>query len=206
MALRTIVLLGHFLFAALLLRGQDIWYTEQFMSESGLLQNRVHDMVKDRWGALLIGTEGGLVRFDGHHFKQIGITSPEGMKPSRVLEIISTAEGHYVVRDAGCRQYLYADDVISSLTGDAPTRQYTSRFTGSMGSVSSCVKAMDPDSTMNRKSEWPNVVRAVSLPNGSWCLRNANELLVYRNEVLEATAPLHPGRSTHLFGIGDHVF
>lgn len=187
-------------------RAQESWYSEQFMSENGLLQNRVHDMVKDQWGALLIGTEGGLVRFDGHHFKQIGINSPGGMKPSRVLEIIPTMEGHHVVRDAGCRQYLYANDTIRSLTGEAPTRQYTSRFTGSMGSVRSTVKAMDPDSVLERKEDWPSVVRAVSLPDGLWCLRNASALFIYREMDFVRTISLPAGRSTHLFGVGDHAY
>lgn len=188
------------------LTAQETWYSEQFMSESGLLQNRVHDMVKDRWGALLIGTEGGLVRFDGHHFRQIGINSPEGMKPSRVLEIILTTEGKYVVRDAGCRQYVYEHDSIVSITGDAPTRQYTSRFTGSIGSVAATVKAMDPDSSQTRKGNWPAVVRAVPLADGSWCLRSAKELLVYRDTVFEAAIPLPAGRSSHLFAIGDFAY
>lgn len=201
-ALSGILLLGSNAF----LQAQETWYSEQFMSESGLLQNRVHDMVRDRWGALLIGTEGGLVRFDGHHFKQIGIGSPEGMRPSRVLEIVPTNDGNYVVRDAGCRQYLYAENRIGSLTGDAPTRQYASRFTGSMGTVMASVKAMDPDSIMARKGDWPSVVRAVPLPGGLWCLRNASELLVYRDTVLDVVLPLPPGRSTHLFGVGGHAY
>lgn len=205
--LRSIVALAavvHFHQASVL--AQESWSSEQYMSESGLLQNRVHDMIKDRWGALLIGTEGGMVRFDGHHFKQVGLSSPEGMKPSRVLEIIPTLDGQYVVRDAGCRQYLYADDRISSITGEAPTRQYTSRFTGSMGSVIASVKAMDPDSTMPRKNEWPSVVRAVSIAGGLWCLRNGTDLFAYRDTMLEAVVPLPPGRSTHLFSVGGRAY
>lgn len=206
MALRSVLHLVLALWGAGALQAQETWSSEQFMSENGLLQNRVHDMVKDRWGALLIGTEGGLVRFDGHHFKQIGIPAQEGIKPSRVLEIVPTLEGAYVVRDAGCRQYLYANDGFSSLTGDAPARQYTSRFTGSMGGVALTVKAMDPDSTVGAKQMWPSVVRAVPLPNAHWCLRNANELLVYKDSVLARTIPLPQGRSTHLFGIDDRAF
>jgi len=67
---------------------QDEWSQQQFMSENGLLQNRVHAMVRDRWGALVIGTEGGLVRFDGDHFKRIGISAVDGIRPSRVLDIL----------------------------------------------------------------------------------------------------------------------
>ncbi len=185
---------------------QEVWYSEQFMSESGLLQNRVHDMVMDEWGALLIGTEGGLVRFDGQRFRQVGVRSPEGMKPTRVLEILLAQDGGYVVRDAGCRLYLFRNGTLTSITGDAPSRQYLSRFTGAVGTVAATVKAMDPDSTLERKKDWLNVVRVVSLPDGKWCLRNNTELLVYKNTELVSAFPLPPGRSSHLLTIGEHMF
>lgn len=195
-------------FTASFTRAQDqaYWHREQYMSENGLLQNRVHDMVLDRWGALLIGTEGGLVRFDGHHFKQIGIQSAEGMKPSRVLEIQPTSEGSFVIRDAGCRQFLYKDGTLLPITANAPTRQYAARFSGSMGAASVTVKAMDPDSVMTRKSDWPAVVRSVPLDNGRWCLRADDELLIYRDTTFVRSLPIPNGRSTHLFSIADHVF
>jgi signal transduction histidine kinase len=187
-------------------QGQETWHREQYMSENGLLQNRVHVMVRDRWGALLIGTEGGVVRFDGHHFKQIGIQSAEGIKPSRVLDIQPTNEGSHVIRDAGCRQFLYKDDRLLPITAEAPTRQYTSRFSGSIGSVAATVKAMDPDSSLTRKGDWPTVVRGVPLPQDRWCLRADDELLVYKDTVLVSTWPVPNGRSGHLFMQGGHVF
>ncbi|MGV3636156.1 MAG: ATP-binding protein [Flavobacteriales bacterium] len=185
---------------------QETWSSEQFMSENGLLQNRVHVMVKDRWGALIIGTEGGLVRFDGHHFKQLGIRSAEGIRPSRVLDILPTQEGTYVIRDAGCRQYLFADDEVRAITASAPTRQYTSRFAGSIGGVIASVASMDPDSSLARKAGWPAVVRAVPLSNGTWCLRTADELLVYRDTSFQYAMDLPAGRSAHLFALGDRLF
>lgn len=189
-----------------MLQAQETWSSEQFMSENGLLQNRVHVMVKDRWGALLIGTEGGLVRFDGHHFKQLGIRSSEGVRPSRVLDILPASDGTYVIRDAGCRQYLCTDDLVSSLTGTAPTRQYTSRFAGAIGSATASVASMDPDSTLARKNEWPAVVRAVPLGDGIWCLRTADELLVYDDTAFLRSVRLPSGRSAHLFALGDHLY
>lgn len=185
--------------------GQDTWTAEQYMSENGLLQNRVHDMVLDRWGALLIGTEGGLVRFDGARFKQIGIRAAEGMKPSRVLEVLPTTDGAYVIRDAGSRQYLFREDSLSSITSDAPTRQYTSRFTGSLGSRSATVKALDPDSAFRSKSSWPNVIRAVTMDDHRWCLRTDRTLLVYQDTVLEGSMDLPPGRSVHIMRLGTHL-
>ncbi|MBP7450773.1 MAG: hypothetical protein KA817_12120, partial [Flavobacteriales bacterium] len=176
------------------------------MSENGLLQNRVHAMVRDRWGALLIGTEGGLVRFDGHHFKQIGLPAKEGIRPSRVLDILPTASGEYVIRDAGCRQYVYAKEVLAPVTADAPTRQFTSRFSGGVPSVQVAIASMDPDSMMAGKGSWPAIVRPVNLSDGTWCTRTDKELLVYSDTVLLARHPLPSGRSPHLFMLADVLY
>lgn len=185
---------------------QVTWHREQYMSENGLLQNRVHVMVRDRWGALLIGTEGGMVRFDGHHFKQIGIPSAEGIRPSRVLEIQPTTEGDHVVRDAGCRQYIYRNENLYSVTADAPTRQYTSRFSGAIGAATLTVKVMDPDSAIAHKADWPFVVRSVPLANGRWCLRADGNLLVYKGTEFQRKISVPAGRSAHIFKTGGHVY
>jgi len=187
-------------------KAQETWSQQQFMSENGLLQNRVHAMVRDRWGALLIGTEGGLVRFDGDHFKQVGLPAQEGIRPSRVLDILATASGEYVVRDAGCRQYVYANEVLAPITADAPTRQFTSRFSGGIASVGAAVAAMDPDSVMAGKSGWPATMRPVNLLDGKWCARTEKELLVYSDTVLIARYPLPFGRPLHLFMLGDVLY
>lgn len=186
-----------------LLLAQVEWTHVQYMSESGLLQNRVHAMVKDRWGGLLIGTEGGLVRFDGDHFTQIGYAAQDGIRPSRVLDILPIVTGEVVVRDAGSRHYLYANDELTPITADAPNRQWASRFSGRLPSVAVAVCAMDPDSVMGGKSEWSGVVRPVPLGGSKWCTRSDTELLVYSDTVLQARHPLIPGRSSHLFMLGD---
>ena len=177
---------------------QSSWTRRQYTSESGLLQNRLHAMERDAWGALIIGTEGGLVRFDGERFRQIGIPAPEGMRPSRVIDMISSAEGGFVVRDAGCRQYLYADDKLVSITGEAPARRPTSRFSGVGVSVELIVKAMDPDSTMAGKSDWAYSVRSVPLDDRRWCMRTESELLVYEDSLLMRRIPVPNGRWSHL--------
>jgi signal transduction histidine kinase/ligand-binding sensor domain-containing protein len=203
---RSLLHIGLLVSAWLPAIAQEQWSQQQYMSESGLLQNRVHVMVRDRWGALLIGTEGGLVRFDGDHFKQIGLSAQEGVRPSRVLDILPTDAGEYVVRDAGCRQYLYAGEEFSSITADAPTRQYASRFSGNVPSVKIAVAAMDPDSVLDGKSSWTGVVRPVVLANGRWCTRTDNELLVYADTVLIARYPLPTGRAPHLFALGEFLY
>lgn len=186
--------------------GQNEWHREQFMSENGLLQNRVHAMVRDPWGALLIGTEGGLVRYDGHHFRQLGIAAPEGMRPSRVLDILPTLDGSFVIRDAGCRQFEIVDDQLIGRTMEAPARPYLSRFAGAMTQSSIAIRAMDPDSLLPGKAEWPAVVRPVPLGNDRWCLRSDSVLLVYVKDELVDRLPLPYGRSSHLFSLGGHLY
>jgi signal transduction histidine kinase len=176
------------------------------MSENGLLQNRVHAIVRDSWGALLIGTEGGLVRYDGHHFRQLGIPAPEGVRPSRVLDILPTGDSMFVVRDAGCRQFVIKDDMLSGITMDAPARPYLSRFAGSMLSSSIAIRAMDPDSMLPGKEEWPAIVRPVILGDDRWCLRSDSMLLVYREDELVDRFPLPVGRSSHLFTIDGQLY
>jgi signal transduction histidine kinase len=185
---------------------QHAWYREQFMSENGLLQNRVHAMVRDPWGALLIGTEGGLVRYDGHHFRQLGISAPEGMRPSRVLDILPTNDGAFVIRDAGCRQFVIRNDKLDGVTMDAPARPYLSRFAGGMVSASIALRAMDPDSLFPGKTEWPSIVRPVTLADGRWCMRSDSVLLVYRGDELVVRMPLPFGRSSHLFTLESTLY
>lgn len=201
----TLALLG-LVAGALHAKAQDVWSREQYMSESGLLQNRVHEMVRDKWGGLLIGTEGGLVRFDGDHFRQIGLVAHEGIRPTRVLDILVTSNDEFVVRDAGCRQYIYRNDELVPVTANAPTRQYSSRFAGAIPSAALAVRAMDPDSTLDGKKEWEAVVRSVSLGGDRWCLRTDQDLFVYEKDSLVHRWPLPPGRSSHLFILGEVVF
>ncbi|MFT3886205.1 MAG: ATP-binding protein [Flavobacteriales bacterium] len=185
---------------------QEVWSREQYMSESGLLQNRVHEIVRDEWGGLLIGTEGGLVRFDGDHFRQIGLMAHEGIQPTRVLDIIIVSDGEFVVQDAGCRQYIYRNDELVPVTANAPTRRYTSRFAGAMPSAALATRVMDPDSVLDGKKEWSSRVRTVSLGGERWCLRTDHDLLVYQGDVLVRRWPLPPGRSSHLFMSGGVLF
>lgn len=182
---------------------QGTWSRRQYTSESGLLQNRVHAMERDEWGALIVGTEGGLVRFDGERFKQIGIPAPEGMRPSRVIDMLHAADGSLVVRDAGSRQYLYKDDVLLPITGDAPARKPTSRFSGGSVSVEVAVAAMDPDSIMPGKETWPYTVRPIPLSGSKWCVRTEHEFLIYDGKLLLDRFAIPMGRWSHLVKLGD---
>ncbi|MCC6841069.1 MAG: hypothetical protein IT230_13010 [Flavobacteriales bacterium] len=188
------------------LGAQNTWSFEQYTSENGLLQNRVHAMEHDPWGALLIGTEGGLVRFDGENFKQIGISAPEGMRPGRVLEIVPVPGKAYVIRDAGSRQYLYKNDALFPITDDAPARKPLSRFAGMGVSAQAVVRAMDPDSTLTGKPDWPYSVRMIPLDATKWCLRTDGELLVYNDTALVDRFAIPRGKWSHLFTLDGHLY
>lgn len=187
-------------------RAQDSWTREQYTSENGLLQNRVHAMEVDTWGGLLIGTEGGLVRFDGENFRQIGIAAPEGLMPSRVLEILPVPGNAFVIRDAGSRLYLYKNNTLRPITADAPARKPLSRFAGAAVSMEMAVLAMDPDSTVEGKSDWPYGVRMVPLGGPKWCLRTTKELLVYDGRKLTGRIPIPEGKWSHLFALHGGIF
>lgn len=178
---------------------QEYWSREQYTSENGLLQNRVHAIDQDPWGGLLIGTEGGLVRFDGENFRQIGISAPEGMLPSRVLEIIPVAGSRYVVRDAGSRLFVYDGHGLAPITGDAPARKPISRFGGTAPSVDVAVMALDPDSILDGKQDWQYGVRLVQLGGDQWCVRTMDQLLVYKGRDLAMRITVPMGKWSHVF-------
>ncbi len=188
------------------LQAQETWTWEQFTSENGLLQNRVHAMEHDPWGALLIGTEGGLVRFDGEKFKQIGLSAPEGMRPSRVLEIVPVSTDAFVIRDAGSRQYLYKDGGLTPITDSAPARKPLSRFAGMGVSAHAVVRALDPDSMLEGKREWPYSVRLIPMGAGKWCMRTDGELMVYEDTMLVDRFAIPRGKWSHLFTLEGRLF
>lgn len=198
--IRSISLLVLWLSAiGVIAQSQGEWTRKQFTSENGLLQNRVHAMDVDEHGDLLIGTEGGLVRFDGEVFRQVGIMEAGGMQPSRVLDIISLPDNSFVVRDASCRQYLVKGNMIHPLNPEVPARRPAARFSGSGISRHVVMVAMDPDSVLPGKSDWPYGVRMTALSAKEWCLRLDSEVLVYQDTALVRRIPIPLGRWSHLF-------
>lgn len=192
--------------SGLLAQSQGQWTRKQFTSENGLLQNRVHAMDVDEHGDLLIGTEGGLVRFDGEVFRQVGIMEAGGMQPSRVLDIISLADMSFVVRDASCRQYLVKGNAIRPINPETPARRPNARFSGSGASEHAVVMAMDPDSVLPGKPDWPYGVRMTALGGDKWCMRSDSEVLVYEGTDLIRRVPVPSGRWSHLFRVKGDLY
>ena len=66
----------------------DVWQTEQ-----GLPQNTVQALLQSRSGYLWLGTQEGLVRFDGVRFQSFDPRTAPGMKRSSILSLYEAADG-----------------------------------------------------------------------------------------------------------------
>src|ERR1700733_14137123 len=68
--------------------GHQAWRTD-----SGLPQNTVHAILQTRDGYLWLGTEGGLVRFDGVRFSVYSTQNAAGLKSDNVGSLAEDHEG-----------------------------------------------------------------------------------------------------------------
>jgi hypothetical protein len=70
--------------------GQEYGYT-QYNSRDGLAGATIYCMVQDRDGFIWLGTEGGLSRFDGTHFKNF--TREDGLPDNEVVQLFADSKG-----------------------------------------------------------------------------------------------------------------
>ncbi len=75
---------------------QDLHY-DQYTTDDGLPSNTIYEIVQDSTGLLWIGTEKGLVSFDGVVFKQF--TDPR-LKDNDILEVEISKDGHVTFSNA----------------------------------------------------------------------------------------------------------
>ncbi len=89
--------------------GHQVWH-----SDSGLPQNTVHTLLQSREGYLWLGTDGGLVRFDGVDFVTFNIENTPELKSDLIYDLlqddtgaawISTAAGLARYRDGRFQSY-----------------------------------------------------------------------------------------------------
>jgi hypothetical protein len=73
-----------------LLKGQEYGYTRYDLKE-GLAGSTVHCMVQDNDGCLWFGTETGLSRFDGTHFKNF--TQQDGLPDDEIIKLYADKKG-----------------------------------------------------------------------------------------------------------------
>src|ERR1044072_3650615 len=69
---------------------QEYGYT-QYNSKDGLAGSTVYSMVQDKDGFLWFGTESGLSRFDGTHFKNF--SRQEGLPDNEIIQVFADSKG-----------------------------------------------------------------------------------------------------------------
>src|ERR1700761_3116850 len=81
--------------------GQQVWRTD-----SGLPQNTVHSILQSRNGYLWLGTDGGLVRFDGVEFVTFDTENTPQFKSDTVSDLLQDASGTlWISTGAGLLSY-----------------------------------------------------------------------------------------------------
>ncbi len=76
--------------------GRQTWLTE-----TGLPQDSVHAILQTRDGYIWLGTEGGLVRFDGFRFTTYDMQNTPGLKSNNVRSLIEAPDGALWIGTAG---------------------------------------------------------------------------------------------------------
>lgn len=90
------------LFAGLVPAQNSAYDVEHYTTENGLPQNSITGIEFDRKGYCWLGTEMGLVRFDGNQFKVFGFENIEGLKSVRVRSMGSDSRKNtYAMIDDG---------------------------------------------------------------------------------------------------------
>jgi ligand-binding sensor domain-containing protein/signal transduction histidine kinase len=111
--------------------GRQTWRTE-----NGLPQNSVHAILQTRDGYIWLGTEGGLVRFDGIRFAVYNSQNTPGLTSNNVLSLYEDGAGVLqVVTAAGSTAYRNGRFEISGRAEKTYPRRITARLQDREGSV-----------------------------------------------------------------------
>jgi ligand-binding sensor domain-containing protein len=78
------------IFCPLYLFCQEYGYTH-YDSRDGLAGSTVYCMTQDRDGFIWVGTEGGLSRFDGTHFKNF--SKEDGLPDNEIIQLFADSKG-----------------------------------------------------------------------------------------------------------------
>ncbi len=106
--------------------GRQTWQTE-----NGLPQDTVQAILQTRDGYIWLGTEGGLVRFDGLHFAVYDIQNTAGLKSNNIRTLaedeegslwIGTAEGLTRYRDSAFQVFSADGELLACCDGETVRR------------------------------------------------------------------------------------
>src|SRR4051812_45109808 len=81
------------------------YYIQHFNDENGLVQNSIKGIEIDKEGYLWLGTEMGLVRYDGSNFRLYNKTNSPMLKTNRILNIGESKDGKMFVEFEGYQYY-----------------------------------------------------------------------------------------------------
>lgn len=119
MRFRSALLLFLFLYAQLLYAQKKHYRIASYNTDNGLPQNSVTGIQFDRKGYCWLGTQMGLVRFDGQRFDVFGSDNIKGLRSDRILTLTRDSSGCLFASTAGIVQVLKIDDT-SSLAASIP--------------------------------------------------------------------------------------
>ena len=134
-------------FLALLVRGQEYNYV-RYDTRDGLAGSTVYDVVQDKDGFIWFGTENGLSRFDGKHFK------------------------NYTVKDG------LPDNEVLTLFADSKGRVWIGTFSKQLSYVENGKIRNAQNDSLLRKITWKaNVSRVLEMPNGDLLFSDQTQLV-----------------------------
>ena len=161
--------------------------------ENGLPQNTVQALAQTRNGFVWLGTEVGLVRFDGNNFQVFDRNSSPALPSSDIRCLLETRDGAlWIGTSDGLARW--KDGVVTAFTtkDGLPGNSVKSLSLDSDGSIE--VETLEGGARYkNGQFSTPDVVRYsfssamnhASLPNGHWASATATILTIYHGDTKE---------------------
>lgn len=163
---------------ALLVSGQEFNYV-RYDTRDGLAGSTVYDAVQDKDGFIWFGTENGLSRFDGKHFKNY--TVKDGLPDNEVLTLFADSKGRVWIGTFS-KQLCYVENgKIRNAQNDSLLRQIEWK-----ANVSQIIESKKGDLffsderlliTLNHKNEWANLTTQPLLHNRTFSRLNIHYFL-----------------------------
>jgi len=169
-----------------------------YTTDNGLPSNCVRDIVQDTRGFIWLATDGGLVRFDGLHFKLYPLVCTGTREDNFISSVHEASDGIiYVGTDSGVWAYDAVVDSLSRLeaaapdgqTMDGPVRHIRSDLSGnlwiSVPSVGLC--RVDPDRRSMAVYRFPEISDFVGdvfidSSDNVWVASNQGNGALYRRD------------------------
>lgn len=84
-----------------------------FTTDDGLPIDTIHDVLPHSDGYLYLATFGGLVRYDGHHFKVYNTANTPALKRNRIFYILPASDDGLWITDTSYNLYLFKEDKMT---------------------------------------------------------------------------------------------